>query len=51
MRILRMTGFGDLAEEAGRVLPDPVDIDELAAWAGKHGISREVLINRMGGSP
>jgi len=49
--LLRRTGFPEAADEAMRVLPDPVDLDEVAAWAAPHGITKDELINRMGGSP
>ena len=49
--LLRRTGFPEAADEAMRVLPDPVDIDEAVAWAAPHGITKDELISRMGGSP
>ena len=49
--ILRKTGFSAAADEALRELPDPVDLDQVAAWGAKYGITRDELINRMGGSP
>ncbi|MFD0526043.1 hypothetical protein [Kitasatospora arboriphila] len=48
--VLRRAGYWEEAEEAQRVLPDPVDLDRLAAWGQKHGITRDGLISRMGGS-
>jgi hypothetical protein len=41
----------DLADEASRDLPDPVDIDRLVAWMMQHGLSRDEMVSRMGGSP
>jgi hypothetical protein len=41
----------DLADEACRDLPDPVDIDRLAAWMLQRGLSRDEIVSRMGGSP
>jgi len=49
--ILRHAGFSELADEASLVLPDPVDLDQLQAWAMQHGLSRNELISRFGGSP
>jgi hypothetical protein len=49
--LLRRTGFPEAADEAMRALPDPVDLDEVVAWAAPHGITKDELINRMGGSP
>jgi hypothetical protein len=48
---LRRTGYGELADEAVRTLPDPVDLDQLMAFAQSHGVSRDDLISEMGGSP
>jgi hypothetical protein len=41
----------DLADEVSPDLPDPVDIDQLVAWMIQHGLSRDEMISRMGGSP
>jgi hypothetical protein len=48
--VLRRAGFSELADEASRVLPDPVDLDQLQAWAMQHGLSRDELMSRFGGS-
>jgi hypothetical protein len=50
-RTLRNTGFADEAEEALRVLPDPVSSEEIAAFLTPYGITLDELISRMGGSP
>jgi hypothetical protein len=49
--LLNRLGYKQLAEEASRVLPDPVDVDQVSAWWAQHGLSRDELISRMGGSP
>ena len=49
--LMRRTGYTELAEEAERVLPDPVGIDQLTDFAQAHGLSRDDFINEMGGSP
>jgi len=49
--LLRRTGMADAADEAERVLPDPVDLEYLTQWGAKHGVSRDDLISQMGGSP
>ena len=41
----------DLIDEASRDLPDPVDLDRFVAWAMQHGLSRDEMVSRMGGSP
>jgi hypothetical protein len=48
---LRRLGYGDVADEAERVLPSEVPEEELLKFADKNGISRGELISRMGGSP
>lgn len=49
--ILRRTGYKELADEAERDLPDPVDRDQLQAFAEAHNIDRDSVIDEMGGSP
>ena len=49
--LLRRLGHAELADQASRVLPDPVDLDRLAAWCMQHGVSHDDLISQMGGSP
>jgi hypothetical protein len=48
---LNRLGYAELAVVASRELPDPVDINRLEAWCMQHGISRDEVISRMGGSP
>lgn len=43
--------YKELAEEAARDLPDPVDINLLEEWCFQHGLTRDEVISRMGGSP
>jgi hypothetical protein len=49
--LLNRLGEKQLAEEASRVLPDPVDADQASAWGMQHGLSINDLISQMGGSP
>ena len=49
--VLRRTGLKEAAEEAERSLSDPVDRAELDRFAIAHGLSRESLMDRLGGSP
>jgi hypothetical protein len=49
--MLRRAGLLELAEEALRVLPDPVDLDFAAQVLRSYGISRDDLVDRIGGSP
>jgi hypothetical protein len=47
---LQRLGYTREADEA-RSLPEQVSDEDLLAWSDKHGISRDELISRMGGSP
>jgi hypothetical protein len=49
--MLHRWGYPQLADEASRDLPDPVDLDELREWNSRHGLTRDEMISRMGGSP
>ena len=49
--VLNRAGYTELAEEASRVLPDPVDSNQLGEWGLQHGLTLDDLISRMGGSP
>ena len=49
--ILRRAGLREAADEAMRDLPDPVDLDHLQEWAIGHGLTKDLLISQMGGSP
>jgi hypothetical protein len=49
--LMRRMGYPELADEASRVLPDPVDADQVFAWCMQHGLSHDDLISQMGGSP
>jgi hypothetical protein len=51
VRVLRNAGLDEVAEEAERTLPDEVDLDRAAEFGLRHGITRDELISRMGGSP
>jgi len=49
--LFRRTGYTELADEAERVLPDPVDASQLEAFANSHGVNRDDIVSEMGGSP
>jgi hypothetical protein len=51
VRVLRNAGLEDLAEEAEQSFPDQVDLDRAAEFGLRHGITRDELMSRMGGSP
>ena len=48
---LRRLGYRKEADEALRVLPDDMDLKRLQEFGDRHGISRDELTSRMGGSP
>ena len=48
---LRRAGLRELADEAARRLPDPVELKDAQEWGMQHGITRDTLVNLMGGSP
>jgi hypothetical protein len=49
--ILRTAGLPELAAEAHRVLPDPVEYDHAERFLARYGITKDELISRRGGSP
>ena len=49
--ILQTARLRDLAEEAQRVLPDPVEYNHAERFLAQYGITKDELISRMGGSP
>ncbi|HEV2260076.1 MAG TPA: hypothetical protein VGS06_43765 [Streptosporangiaceae bacterium] len=49
--LLRTARWRELAEEAHRVLPDPVEYDHAARFLAEYGLTKDELISRMGGSP
>jgi hypothetical protein len=48
---LRRLGYQDAADEASRVLPEEMDLEQLEKFGDEHGINRGQLIDQMGGSP
>lgn len=51
IRLLRRAGFPEAADDAVRDLPDPVDLERIEQWGIRRGITRDVLISQLGGSP
>ena len=50
--LLKRLGYSELADEALRELPDPVDVTRVEAFCTQHGYSWDNdVISRMGGSP
>ena len=48
---LRHLGYATEADEAARELPAEISPEELLRFADRHGLSRDELTDRMGGSP
>ena len=48
--VLRDAGWPELADEASRTLPDPVDVTHFEAWAIQHGFSSDDVKDRFGSS-
>lgn len=49
--LLRRAGLGVAADKAMAELPDPVDLSYVEEWGMRHGVTRDVLVSQMGGSP
>jgi hypothetical protein len=49
--VLRQLGYQEAADDAARELPDKVSLKEMEDFGDRHGIGRDELVNRMGGSP
>jgi len=49
--VLRTAGLPEAADEANRSLPEEIDLERAAEFLGRYGITKDVLISRMGGSP
>jgi hypothetical protein len=49
--MLRRLGYEQAADEALRVLPEQIDLQQLQEFGDQHGISRSELVDKMGGSP
>jgi hypothetical protein len=49
--MLRRMGYQQVADDALQDLPEEIDLEQLRAFGDRHGISRDELESRMGGSP
>jgi len=49
--VLRTAGLLEAADEADRSLPEQMDLERAQEFLGPYGITKDVLISRMGGSP
>ena len=48
---LRRLGYQEAADAAVRELPDQFTLKDLEEFGDRHNLSRDELVNRMGGSP
>jgi hypothetical protein len=51
VEVLRRTGLTEVAAEALRTLPDPVERTELDRFCRAHGLSAQSLMDRLGAGP
>jgi len=51
IKMLRRAGLTDVAAAAQKSLPDQVDAKVLDHFCARYGLSKQSLIDRMGGSP
>jgi hypothetical protein len=49
--LLRKAGLSEAADEAMKELPDRVSLEDAERWGVRHGVTRDLLISQMGGSP
>lgn len=49
--MLRRLGYMEAAEDALREMPDEFDLKQLQDFGDRHGISRDEVTDKMGGSP
>jgi hypothetical protein len=47
----RTAGLSEAADDAARELPDEVEYQQAEEYLGRHGITKDELISRTGGSP
>jgi hypothetical protein len=51
LRVLRRVGLGTTADELAPLLPETVDLERDRTMLAQHGVDRDDLISRLGGSP
>ena len=49
--VLRKAGLPELIPAAERELPDRVEEEELERFGKRHGLTKDWMVSRMGGSP
>ncbi|MES9539438.1 MULTISPECIES: hypothetical protein [unclassified Actinomadura] len=51
VQMLLTAGLPGVADEAERVLPDPVEYDLAESFLARYGVTKDELISWRGGSP
>ena len=51
VKALRRAGMHEIADTAEATLPETVDATTVKRFCAAHGVSRSMLMDRMGGSP
>lgn len=51
VEVLRRAGLWQEAEDAASALPDRADLDDVAAFLLRYGVTKDSLISDLGGSP
>lgn len=51
VRLLRQVGLNDAAADALATLPEQVSVGDAEQFCTAHGLSKQYLADRMGGSP
>ena len=49
--VLRRAGLWELAEQAEVSLPESADLDQVTEFGLAHGVTRDMLVSLLGGSP
>lgn len=49
--LLRRAGLSEVADKATEELPERVSLEDVEDWGVRHGVTRDMLISQMGGSP
>jgi hypothetical protein len=51
LRVLRRVGMAATADELAPLLPETVDLERDRPMLAQHGVDRDDLVSRLGGSP
>lgn len=51
VNVLRRLGYTQAADDALREMPEEFDLEKLQEFGERHGISRDIVTDALGGSP